>query len=81
MSATSLTFANHGNYFDLIKHFLLSNTVQRDAGGGLNSVVPEHYSDNLSFCLKEIYLIYWKTNENSMAFSFVTMKFDFESES
>lgn len=54
MSATSLTFANQGNYFDLIKHFLLSNTVQQDAGGGLNSVAPEHYSDNLSFCLKEI---------------------------
>ena len=68
MSATSLTFANQGNYFDLIKHFLLSNTVQQDAGGGLNSVAPEHYSDNLSFCLKEIYLIYWKANENSMAF-------------
>lgn len=79
MSATSLTFANQGNYFDLIKHFLLSNTVQQDAGGGLNSVAPEHYSDNLSFCLKEIYLIYWKAN--SMAFSFVTMMFDFESES
>lgn len=41
---------------------------QQDVGGGLNSVAPEHYSDNLSFCLKEIYLIYWKANENSMAF-------------
>lgn len=60
MSARSLTFANQGNYFDLIKHFLLSNTVLQDVGGGLNSVAPEHYSDNLSFSLKEIYLIYWK---------------------
>ena len=55
--------------------------MQQDVGGGLNSVAPEHYSDNLSFSLKEIYLIYWKANENSMAFSFVTMMFDFESES